>query len=100
MINIQREASWSDKFRSYKVIVNEEEVGTIRQKETFQYPLKPGIHTLYLKIDWCRSEKFEFEIKEDETLNFQCGGLNGYQAFINLWYITFGRNKYLWMKQI
>lgn len=101
MIQIKRKTRWDDRLRKYKIILDEEKIGTIRLKETFEYRLTPGKHTLYLKIDWCRSNKVEFEIQENETLTFKCGARAGGTKipFDTLWYITFGRNKYLWIKE-
>lgn len=98
MIEIKREKGWNDQYRKYKVILNEEKIGTIGAQETFKYQLDPGRHTLYLKIDWCRSKKVEFEIQSHEVLTFKCGGLSDSKSLATLWYITFGRNNYLWIK--
>ncbi|WP_277674445.1 hypothetical protein [Piscibacillus halophilus] len=100
MIKIIRETSWTDRFREYKVILNETEIGFISAGETFEYPLNQGRHTLYLKVDWCRSEKIDFEVRDNEILEFQCGALNGFKSLIYFWYITFRRNRYLWIKQV
>ena len=101
MIEIKREAGWADRLRKYKVILDEEEVGSIGPRGTFEYPINPGLHTLYLQIDWCRSEKLEFESQSNEILKFKCGGKLSDTKFLfaTLWYITFGKNKYLWIKQ-
>ena len=99
-IEIKREASWADRLRKYKVILDEKEIGSIRQKETFEFQTNPGLHTLYLQIDWCRSEKLEFEIRDNESLEFKCGGLSNVKFLTLMWYITFKRNSYLWIKQI
>ncbi|MFA9559479.1 hypothetical protein ACERII_19395 [Evansella sp. AB-rgal1] len=100
MIEIKREAGWVDKLREYKVMLNENEIGTIGSNDCFEYSLDPGLHKLYLKIDWCRSEKLEFELKDNETLRFECGGLKD-PGFLSLMlHITFKRNRYLWVKQI
>lgn len=98
MIEIKRGESWADRYRKYKVILNGEKIGTIGAKETFEHQLDPGRHTLYLKIDWCRSKKIEFEIQSNEILRFKCGGLSDSKLLATLWYITFGKNNYLWIK--
>lgn len=99
MIVIKREASWTDRLRKYKVILDEREVGTIEPGGNFEYQTTPGIHTLYLKIDWCRSNKLKFEIQDNEILEFKCGGLKHIKFLAILWYITFGKNSYLWIKR-
>jgi hypothetical protein len=98
MIRIKRETNYPDRLRNYKVIVDEKEVGSLGSGETFETSISPGIHTLYLKIDWCRSNKIEFEVQDHETLEFTCGGLSFFKTLIVWWYITFARNRYLWLK--
>lgn len=100
MLKIKREEGWADKLRNYKVVLDSNVIGSIGQKGTFEYPLNPGIHTLYLKIDWCRSNKIEFEVRDNEIVSFTCGGLKDVKFLVTIWYITFGWNKYLWIKQL
>jgi len=100
MLSIKREASWANRLRKYKVILDGEEVGSIGESGTFEYPINPGLHTLYLQIDWCRSNKLEFEIENNEILKFKCGGVRNFKFFAIIWYITFKRTSYLWIKQI
>ena len=100
MIEIKREASWADRLRKYKVILDDKEIGSIGERETFTYPINPGLHTLYLQIDWCESNILEFEIGDNEVLTFTCSGLNNIKFFAILWYITFRRNSYLSIKQL
>lgn len=64
-----------------------------------EFMTQPGSHSLFLKIDWCRSNKVSFELQDGETLEFKCGGLSKLKFFLALWYITFGRSRYLWIKQ-
>lgn len=99
MIRIKRETSWQDRLRDYKVIVDEKEVGTLGSGETFETSISPGFHTLHLKIDWCTSNKIEFNTQDHETLEFTCGGLSRVNSLAVWWFITFGWNRYLWIKQ-
>ncbi|QDP39768.1 hypothetical protein [Radiobacillus deserti] len=99
MIEITREKGWTDKLRKYKVMLNEQEIGTIGPNGVFNYSLHPGLYTLYLKIDWCRSRKIHFEILDNEIVRFSCGGLRDTNFLSMLWYITFKRNRYLWIEQ-
>jgi hypothetical protein len=70
-IRLERnEAHWRDRFRSYKVLVDEIEVREISDGETLEIPVSPGSHTLRLKIDWTGSRKVEFSIGEGETKTF------------------------------
>ncbi len=100
MIVIKREAAWTDKLRKYIVVLNDQEIGSFGENETFDYRITPGLHTLYLKVDWCRSKKIQFEIQENEVLYFTCRGLSGFQALFPLWYITVKRNDYMRLEQV
>ena len=99
MITISRKRGYADKIRKYKVIVDNNYLGTINAGETKDFEVPPGKHTIYLKIDWCRSNKLDFNLSENEVIEFDCGSsLTGWRLFINIIYITFLKNKYLWIK--
>jgi len=99
LIKINRQSGYADKIRKYKVIVDNDYIGTINAGETKDFEVTSGKHTIYLKIDWCRSNKLDFNVSENEVLEFDCGcSLTGWRLFINLIYITFLKNKYLWIK--
>jgi len=68
--------------------------------ETFETSISPDFHTLYLKFDWCTSNKIELEIQDHETLEFTYGGCSIFKILAVSWFITFERNRYLWFKQI
>ena len=99
MIKINRLKGYADKVRKYKVIVDDKQIGTIKESETKCFDLSEGEHTIYLKIDWCRSNKIKFSINKDEIIEFDCdNSIRGWRIFLNLLYITFLKNKYLWIK--
>ncbi len=82
------------------MILDGSDVGSLSRGETLEFKTQPGSHTLSLKIDWCRSNEVSFETFEGEAPEFRCGGLTGLKVFVGLWYITFGRNRYLWLKRV
>jgi PAS domain S-box-containing protein/diguanylate cyclase (GGDEF)-like protein len=45
------EGSLADRFRPYKVIINGEYRGSIRQREKWAFAVPPGVHTVHLRID-------------------------------------------------
>ncbi|MTI96927.1 MAG: hypothetical protein FH749_15905 [Firmicutes bacterium] len=101
MIRIKRDSGFVDRVRAYKVVLNDEVVGTISNGQQIELNVPPGRHRLNLKIDWCRSNIVEFEMSE-HPINFECGsnlrGAKFLLPFIEIYYITFGRNKYLWLR--
>lgn len=97
MIKINRKTGYIDKRRSYTVILDNNYLGKIDHGETTSYEVSQGKHTIYLKIDWCRSNKIDFYILEKQSIEFDCG--NCIKGWIILIYITFLKNKYLWIKR-
>ncbi|PAD34527.1 hypothetical protein [Terribacillus saccharophilus] len=95
MIEIKRERSLTDMLRNYNVIIDGKKVGTIGPRDTFNFSIAPGKHTIHLEIDWCRSKKIEFKARENEIIRFNCAGLRGIKFLFVMWFITFARNKYL-----
>ena len=73
MLTIVRESSTVNGTRAYKVVLDGDVVGKVKNGETVEFELPPGQHTLHLKIDWCRSNIIEFNtVDGNET--YTCGG--------------------------
>lgn len=101
MIRINRNAQYSDKTRSYKVIVDERHVGDLKSNERFELELPKGNYTIYLKIDWCRSNQIDLHVADNEVVTFNCGNsMTGWRKFFSLLYVTVFKNRYLWLAKI
>jgi hypothetical protein len=101
LIKIRRKKGYSDSLRKYKIILDNNYLGDINEGEINSFEVAPGKHTIYLKIDWCRSNKLDFYISENDLIELECGSsLRGWRFFFALIYITFLKNKYLWIKTI
>ena len=99
MLKISRESEFRDKLRSYKIILDDTYCEDIKIGETKSLELVPGRHTIYLKIDWCRSNKIDFYVSDNETIEFECGNsMENWRILFSFIYITFLKNKYLWIK--
>ncbi len=100
MIRIRRRLrKHIDVLRSYEVILDGNVIGQIHDGEVFEYAPSPGSHALRLKIDWCGSNQLDFAAKDNETVDFECGGLRGYKRWLVFWILIFQRNRYLWLEQ-
>lgn len=98
-INVKREKQYADSLRKYKVVLDGKEIDTISRGKEKEFQITPGKHKIQLKVDWCQSNEIEFKIKKNEILNFVCGSnLKGLKLFLSLLYITFWRNKYLYIE--
>jgi hypothetical protein len=52
-------------------------IGAIRERQTLDYELDPGSHTLQLRIDWCYSRPLAFTVLPAGTLRCQCRAARG-----------------------
>ncbi len=99
MIKINRKKEYNDKFREYEVILDNNYLGNIYAGETKNFEVASGNHTIYLKIDWCRSNTLDFHVSENEVFEFECGNsVTGWKRLFDVIYTIFLRNKYLWIK--
>lgn len=92
-IVIRRLGGYRDLIRSYKIVLDGEVVGKIKQKREATIDVAPGEHTLRMKIDWTGSPEIPFTISAGETLEFVCrpagtatdfGDLASKDAYIDL----------------
>jgi hypothetical protein len=68
ILQITRPNEWLNRARSYKIFLNGEKVGTIKNNSTLDLNVIPeGTQTLVAKIDWCSSPEIDITIKGDET---------------------------------
>jgi len=100
-IGLTRETSYQDMLRAYGVRVDNKKVATIRDGEMITFRVDPGSHTMFLTLDWGRSNKVRFECKDGDELEFQCGNTSARSgAYLALLYATVLRHKYLWLRQV
>ncbi|ADL53846.1 hypothetical protein [Clostridium cellulovorans] len=98
MIEIERKSEIRDKMRSYKIILDNKFFGEIKSGEIKRFNIATGKHRIYLKIDWCRSNKLDFYISNDEVVELKCGNSMKQWTIVNfLAYATIAKNKYLWI---
>jgi hypothetical protein len=64
---------WQDRFRAYKVFVDDQEVGSLKNGESGQFEIALGPHTVQVGIDWKFSASYEVSGDTAETLRFRCG---------------------------
>lgn len=96
-IIINRSNEFSNYLRSVEIHLDDKKIGSIKNSESKTFEVAPGKYVLNAKIDWCTSNKIHFEIGSDQTLRYNLTGTN---PFFYLYYITFGRKRYLKLKQI
>lgn len=101
MIKINRPCEYTDIFREYKIILDDEEIGKIKSGESKRFQVSQGKHTIYLKIGYCMSNKIKFYAIKDRCIEFDCGNsMEGWRTFMAFIYMTFLQNKYLWINRV
>src|SRR5688572_19515030 len=98
-VTISRDSGYADRLRSYRVVVDDSEVGTISNGESKTFSIEPGPHQLVLKIDWCSSNTARFDLPPGRSIHFECGSnLRGMALFLSIYYVLFARDQYLWLR--
>lgn len=97
-LTIQRDTGYADRMRAYKVILDGRVVAKIKNGQRVTLEIDTGEHELFLKVDWCRSNKLNFSTQTGEDVAFSCGSsLRGMKVFLVFFYATILRHKYLWL---
>jgi hypothetical protein len=96
-LTISRDQGWADSFRNYAIVLNGQIVGKISQGEELTLNLEQGNCELYAKIDWCRSNKLNFSVRDsdDEKRIVIKSSLRGLAIFLGIIYVFFLPSKYL-----
>ncbi len=98
-IKLSRDSGYADRVRKYKVICDGEEVAQVGNGETIEFETAPGEKEIYLKIDWCRSNKVTVSVPPGGEAKLNGGSsLRGFKVFIAVFYVLFMPSKYLWLQ--
>ncbi len=100
-VEIRRPRLHADRLRAYRILVDGQEVGRVRNGGTITIDLPSIAHVLQAKVDWCGSPLLRIE-KSGENLCVLEVGFNGstFRQFMPYLYITFLRNRYLYLTEI
>jgi len=98
VIKIQREKSFADKIRDYKVFIDNIQVGTISESETKEFHIEEGKHIISIKIDWAGSQEIKVDIKENETITLLANNYSAKHWLVSVYYIIFVTLLHLFLK--
>lgn len=99
MFSLSRQSRYFDKLRNYKIFIDNIYYGDICDGEIRDIDAGGGQHSIYLTIDWWRSNKLTFSDNHKEVIELQCGNsMNGFKKLFPFLYISFLKNKYLFIK--
>ena len=96
-IIINRVSEYSNKLRGIKILIDNKEIGKIKDGESKTISVEPGEHKLQAKLDWCYSNEITFNLNDGDIKRFN---LNGTNPLLGLYYLTFARDKYLTLVEI
>jgi hypothetical protein len=74
ILNIRRTNEYVNRLRDYGIYIDGQKLGTIANGETKSFEVTQGLHTVYCKIDWCRSPEIHFEATENGAKVYTVGG--------------------------
>lgn len=96
-IIINRSSEFSNCWSTIGIYLNEKKIEDLHNGESKEFEIEEGEYRLRAEIDWCRSNPVDLKISADEILRFN---LNGRNPFLALFYLTFGKDRYLELKAI
>ena len=72
-ITLKRTSEFTNIIRNYKIFIDGQQVGTIANGQTKNFPTTVGKHIITAKIDWCSSPEILVDVKDNQTKNLKVG---------------------------
>lgn len=93
-VTITREPGFvADRARPYQVDIDHEKVLDIHEGEEREITVPSGMHTLSVRLDWCRSQLITIDAKGGQSTSFWCWP--NARPYTALFFLTFGRTHYI-----
>ena len=93
---VARPKAYMDKVRSYRIMLDGQEIGRIKDGSEESLTIPAGQHELQLKIDWAVSPTATFNVGEGEIVRFNCKPKGN--PLTALYYASFGRKNYIMLE--
>lgn len=71
---VQRNSEWNNRECKIGIYVDDQKLGTQSNGETHEFEVENGKHEIYAKIDWCKSQNIEANIRANETKTLKLSG--------------------------
>lgn len=100
-VKISRDNYYADKFRSYKILVDNRVIGELNSNSEFTFSVQDKSR-IKLKIDWCYSNTITVDKEQIRSNNLYLkasSNIRGWKMAAVLYFITFGRKRYLTLEQ-
>jgi len=97
LLRVVRRSSYADKFRKYKIFVNDEQVGTIGTNNTVEFQVPDGHLKVAAQVDWGQSKSLFIDAAPNQKIEVEVSHTRSFLAFYSA---TFGYGSYLTLKQV
>ena len=78
-IRLKRRSEYNNRMRDYKIFIDGQQVGTIANGESKDFPTTVGQHIVRAKVDWCSSPDISVIVNDNQTKNLKVGGFRNGQ---------------------
>jgi hypothetical protein len=98
VLRVFRHSRHADKWRKYKILVNDKEVGVIARNSVLDFEVPTGRFKVTARLDWGRSRPLMIDARPNRRIEIEVS--NNWGTLLGLWAITFGSGSYLTLKQL
>ena len=84
VLQLIRQPALSYSIRAFQIILDDKQVGEIRNKASCTLEVQEGHHNIFLRIDWNSTPPLTFDIASGEKVTFLCKAII-LPPFIKLW---------------
>ncbi len=70
----RRTTHWVDILRAYRIYIDGQHVGDVRDGEAVEFPVASGLHEVVLRINWCGSPRLSVECAPGGVARLTCSG--------------------------
>ena len=95
---IRRAVEWLGKTGSYRVMVDDADIGAITQGEEVTFEVEPGRRKVHFAVGKCTSPAVELSFVDGKKELIECGP--NYRPTFEIVYRTLMRDKYIWARRI
>jgi hypothetical protein len=90
------QARWQDLLRDYAIVVDGVQLASVANGAEARLTLKPGRHTVQIKIDWCSSPLLTVDLEAGASQMLECGPHGS--LILGMLYLTLWRSQYIWLR--
>lgn len=99
VVRVQRvERGYTEHLHPFEVVIDDDVVGQLGPGEAQTFTVAKGLHELFVRLYWCRSEKLKLLFSENEELSFHCD--TRANLLTDGFWATIGRRRYLRLTQV